>query len=253
LYVLAGSNTYELIRINLPGALPSISALEHYNKNIDLKMNECHFRFDRLTEHLDTINSKNSFVGFIPSHHKGIPQTSSYQTDDFQQLQERFMTIDKSSLINVHMVEPLLPSLTTTTVTMPTQSSKSRPFLLAAYGTDTKSIAIDILRRWIYIYERCKLNDIRIIGYSADCAGKYLKAMRLTNESFSRLPNINLIDIYHNDLFEIDLPHKWKTWFYLRPKQLFLCFQDGIHLAKKIRNRLLSKHAQLFIGKQSVD
>ncbi|CAF1342308.1 unnamed protein product, partial [Didymodactylos carnosus] len=202
LYILAGSNTYEFIRINLPGALPSISTLEQYNKNIDLKMNECQFRFDRLKEHLDTINSKfvflsedcssvvskisydvstDSFVGFIPSLHKGIPQTSSYQTDDFEQLQEWFMTIDKSSLINVHMVEPLLPLLTTTTVTMPPQPSKSRPFLLAAYGTDTKSVAIDILRRWVYIYEQCKLNNIRIIGYSTDCDGKYLKAMRLTN------------------------------------------------------------------------
>ncbi|CAF1082926.1 unnamed protein product [Didymodactylos carnosus] len=157
LHILAGSNTYEFIRINLPGALPSVSTLEQHNKNIDLKMNECQFQFDRLKGHLDTINS--NFV---------------------------FLSEDCSSVVNI---------------------------VRSAYGADTKLVAIDILRRWIYIYEQCKLNDIRIIGYSTDCDSKYLKAVRLTNGFFSRLPNINLIDIYHADLFEIDPPHKWNHGF----------------------------------------
>ncbi|CAF1287092.1 unnamed protein product [Didymodactylos carnosus] len=142
LHILAGSNTYEFIRINLPGALPSVSTLEQHNKNIDLKMNECQFQFDRLKGHLDTINS--NFV---------------------------FLSEDCSSVVNI---------------------------VRSAYGADTKLVAIDILRRWIYIYEQCKLNDIRIIGYSTDC-------------------------------------------------------DNGIHLGTKIRNRLLSKRVQLFMGKQSVD
>jgi hypothetical protein len=34
----------------------------------------------------------------------------------------------------------------------------------------------------------------------------------------------------------------------MRSNQLFLCFQDGIHLATKLRNRLLSKTASLHMG-----
>ena len=45
LHVLAGSNTYEYLRINLPGAIPTITSLQKYNKNTDIILNECQFQF----------------------------------------------------------------------------------------------------------------------------------------------------------------------------------------------------------------
>jgi hypothetical protein len=40
------------------------------------------------------------------------------------------------------------------------------------------------------------------------------------------------------------------SWFFLRPQQLFVCFQDGIHLCGNLRNRLLSSDVCLLIGDQ---
>lgn len=50
-----------------------------------------------------------------------------------------------------------------------------------------------------------------------------------------------------DDIFEVQIPVEW-SWFFLRTKQLFVCFQDPIHIATKLRNRLLSTTAVLTIG-----
>jgi len=46
--ILAGHNAYELIRLNLPGFLPSTTRLKTYNQNINLQLSECEFRFDSI-------------------------------------------------------------------------------------------------------------------------------------------------------------------------------------------------------------
>ena len=54
------------------------------------------------------------------------------------------------------------------------------------------------------------------------------------------------------DVFHVKIPNSWSTWFFLRSKQLFLSFQDATHIATKLRNRLLSKTASLFMGSYRV-
>ena len=44
-------------------------------------------------------------------------------------------------------------------------------YLLSAYGVDNKFAGVDILRRWMYIFERCLDKGVRIIGFST---GKFL-------------------------------------------------------------------------------
>lgn len=46
----------------------------------------------------------------------------------------------------------------------------SKPLLLSAYGTNNKITSVDILRRWIYIFDNCLINGVRIIGFAT---GKY--------------------------------------------------------------------------------
>ncbi|CAF0898057.1 unnamed protein product, partial [Didymodactylos carnosus] len=256
-FTLGGRNAYEFLRINLPGAFPSISALESYDNEFYSKIEECDFRFDALNRYLQSINCKfayssedctgvvskinydvntNSFTGFCPILHNGIPAPRQYQTDNFFQLKEWFSTIAKSTLVNVHMIEPLA-----------TLGTKSSSFLLSAFGTNNKITSISIIRRWIYIYDQCCNSNIRIIGYSTDCDPKYLRAVRLASGYFAQLPNINLVN--KAGVFKLNVP---SSWFYLRPIQLFLFFQDPIHLATKLRNRLLSKKAQLMMGTQHI-
>ena len=67
---------------------------------------------------------------------------------------------------------------------------------------------------------------------------------------FASLPNINLLQ--KNGAFNLTLPKSWSAWFYLRPKQLLVFFQDPIHLVTKLRNRLLSRTATLIMGRYDV-
>ena len=62
LHVLAGTNTYEYLRINLPGALPTITALEKYNQHLDIRLDECHFRFDSMRKVLGSMGAKFIFA-----------------------------------------------------------------------------------------------------------------------------------------------------------------------------------------------
>ncbi|CAF4436375.1 unnamed protein product, partial [Rotaria magnacalcarata] len=59
-----------------------------------------------------------------------------YQTDDFLQLEEWYVTLKKSSLVNIHTVQPIT-------------TKGSPPFLLSSFGTDNKIDAISILFRWL--------------------------------------------------------------------------------------------------------
>ena len=145
-------------------------------------------------------------------------------------------------MINVHLVELLL---TTTNVQI-----HSRPYILAAYGTNNRFTAIDILRRWILLHSKCKDQRIRLVGFATDCDSRYMKAMRLSLGFFARLPNIDLLN-ENNRVLNIHCPQTW-NFFFMRSRQLFLCMQDGVHLATKIRNRLLSKTATMLIGNQYI-
>ncbi|CAM4989175.1 unnamed protein product, partial [Rotaria socialis] len=56
----------------------------------------------------------------------------------------------------------------------------------------------------------------------------------------------------YNDQLDIKVPDKW-SWFFMNQQQIFLFMQDPIHIATKIRNRLLSKLANLKMGDFSID
>lgn len=73
--------------------------------------------------------------------------------------------------------------------------------------------------------------------------------MRLASNFFASLPNFKLDK--HQHVFQIDIPNDW-TWFFLNRNQLFLFFQDPVHIVTKWRNRLLSSTADLCIGNDKI-
>ncbi|CAM2728181.1 unnamed protein product [Rotaria socialis] len=260
LYILGGKLTYEFIRLNIVGALPSLTTLYGIISDTNLKIIEGQFRFDELKHHSDLLNTKfgfvsedctgvvqkitynertNSFVGFSAPLTNGIPYVNHFQTDSFEQLKTWFSTVNKASLLNVHMFQPI-PS---------NHLKSSSPFVLAAYGVNNQCTSIDILKRWSYIYDECCKKQIRVIGFSTDADAKYLSAMRLTSGFFANLTNIKLHE--NDDAFKINIPPHW-TWFFLRSQQLFLFFQDATHVATKWRNRLLASTAHLVLGQQPI-
>ncbi|CAF3629800.1 unnamed protein product [Rotaria sp. Silwood1] len=263
LYIMGGRNTYEYIRLNLPGSVPSITSVDGSITKAGGKIVESEFRYDALSDLQISNNyqlavcsedctgviqkvvydaSTNTFIGFSTSLDHGVPVPQFFQTDSYDQLKEWFENEEKSNLLNVHMLELLTIS-----------KSSSTSFLLGAYGITSKFNSIDVLRRWLWIFERSRISNIRILAFATDCDPKYLRAMRLITGFFAKLPNIPISE--RNDVLEVKLPKNWSSWFFMRTRQLFFCFQDPVHLCTKIRNRLLSQSASMFIGngKISVD
>jgi hypothetical protein len=86
---------------------------------------------------------------------------------------------------------------------------------------------------------------LMLFYFFADCDSRYLSAMRTLSGFFKHTPNMRLH--HRSEAFRIDPPASWR-WFFLRPQQLLLFFQDGTHFATKWRNRILSTKAQITIG-----
>ncbi|CAF1521513.1 unnamed protein product [Rotaria sp. Silwood1] len=105
-------------------------------------------------------SSTNSFIGFTTPIVDGIPLMKHYQADTFDDFKIIYKTNETAPLLNVHMFQSI------STEDDPTNFPK--PVLLSAYGVDNKFTAMDILRRWMYIFERCLDKDVRIIGFSTD-------------------------------------------------------------------------------------
>ena len=74
--------------------------------------------------------------------------------------------------------------------------------------------------------------------------------MRLCTRFFAKLRQMNL---FKSDVdFRVRIPDHW-TWFMMPDQQILLFLQDPIHLATKIRHRLLSSVASMRMGDSEID
>ena len=178
LYILGGKLIYEFIRLNLPGSLLNLTILNKLISNSNSEISESEFRFDHLQKHCENLNvqyvfgsedaigvikkikydsATNTFNGFSTPLDRGIPVKQCYQTDSYDTLKFCFNSIEKSSLLNVHMIQPVQSS---------DQSTIQSPFILSAYGIDNTATATNILHRLWYIFNQCLQRNVRIVGFS---------------------------------------------------------------------------------------
>ncbi|CAF0995805.1 unnamed protein product [Rotaria sordida] len=175
LYVLGGKQTYEFIRLNLYGSIPNLTTLGELIKNSDTAFSEAEFNFESLRQchsqfgfcsedttgiirKVEYDSKTNSFVGFVTPIDHGIPLPKFYQPNTFNELRTIYETNEIASLLNVHMFQSI-----------PTEDNATRiprPLLLSAYGVDNKITAINVLNRWMYIFQHCLDQNVRIIGFS---------------------------------------------------------------------------------------
>ena len=260
LYILGGRNVYEYIRLNLPGSLPGLSTInEILGKDVG-NIEDGIFRYDVLHSNQKssgyqftvffedstavikkiTYNAAtNTFTGFLLPLKHGIPKSHYFQTNSSDQLQEWFNNMEKTRQLNIHMVQPLIKS-----------NPYAAPFLLAAYGISNSFKSVDVLNRWLWMFDKSQQSNVRILSFSTDCDPRYLLSMRLATGFFARYTNTSISD--RNDALEINIPKNWSSWFYMRSRQAFFCFQDGVHLCTKLRNRMLSETASMLIGNEEV-
>ncbi|CAF1276881.1 unnamed protein product [Rotaria sordida] len=258
LYILGGRTSYEFIRINIPAFLPSVQIIQSFIAASDNHLTEALFNFEGAYNYFNSIQStlgfiaedtttvvpkitydttSNTFVGFsLPLDNNGLPIINSYKTDSFTCLEQWYYNVPTAKSLNAFLIQPLS-----------VLSSNKSPYVLAAYGTDNKFISSDVISRWHHIYQQCKAKGIRIVGFSTDCDSRYLHAMRVSLGFFAEF-------VYddHPDLFSIDLPNSW-SWFFMQHKQLYICFQDAVHICTKLRNRLLSETTHLLLGDQLIN
>ncbi|CAF2195097.1 unnamed protein product [Rotaria magnacalcarata] len=226
-YILGGRNCYEFFRLNLSGSLPHISNVEILIRNQEMRMTDSEFRFQLIEEYLrpnkcnyvfiaedatssicriDYDATLNSFIGFSAPLIGGVPQPNFFQTENFEQLELWFNEIDKAKFINLYMLKSLVLSYPR--------------FILAAYGSNKRAKAIEILKRWLFFYHQCLVQDTHVIGFSTDADARFLRAMRLCSRFFATLPNFNIFKyqaIFHKKCQKNGLGFSWKN------NKLFLC------------------------------
>ena len=196
IYILGGRNLFEFIRLNIPGSLPSVTGLRSILKSTKCHFPEGEFQYARLKEFVSSSDCRytfcaedctsvvpnvtydsrsNSFVGFTLPLEGGFPSSGFFSTHAFNELESWHETMDKSSLLNIYTVQALSRD----------DQRSIPPFLLAAYGTNGKYTSSDIVSRWSTVFDQCLSRDIRMLGFSADCDAKNLRAMRESMGFFS--------------------------------------------------------------------
>ncbi|CAF3429507.1 unnamed protein product [Rotaria socialis] len=249
----SGKLTYEFLRLNLPGSLSHLSLLNSLISSSNSRISEGEFRFDQLQKHFDSLNvqyafgsedytgivkrikydsTTNAFTGFPSLLDRGVPIKSYYQTDSFDTLKSWFNSIDKASLLNVHMIQPVQSTY---------NSSIPSPYLLSAYGIDNIATANDILQRWWYIlFNQSLQRNVRIIGFSSDADPKYLRAMRLMSGFLGAIPNFQ---VHQHTLNPGHLVTKWRNRLSSATAELCLVNQPISinHLHDIIENDTYSK------------
>ena len=175
LYILGGKQLYDFVRLNLPGAIPStVTIIDLINKS-NTTLAEAEFKFQSLQQFdsgfgfcsedttgvlrkVEYDSSTNSFVGFSTPVVDGVPSQQRFQADTFNDLQTIFNTNEIARLLNVHMFQSIPEK--DYPVNVP------KPFLLSAYGVDNRFRTMDVLRRWMYMFESCLDVGVRIVGFS---------------------------------------------------------------------------------------
>ena len=264
----AGSLAYELVHKNMPEAFPSLRTVQKEVNKKYCSMVEGEFQFDMLSDHLDAYNAprvisisedgtrvlsrieydeeSDKFIGFVlPVNDKYIPVNDSFcGCASFEDIERIFSTSVKASFAYVYMAQSLSP-------TVP-------PFCLALIGTDNHFDTRAVLSRWNYMIKECSARNIHIISFGSDGDSRLLSAMRLSSKlySYSLSSYSDLITCTTTSTCKplpITFPPTWNSWFAVERLSNISPVQDVVHLAVKLKARLLTYSQLLPLGKYSAE
>lgn len=210
-YIFGGPSLFEFLRLNIPGSVPNLTSVRSMLLSSKHRFIEGEFQYSRFLELVHPLGCKyafcgedstavipkvnydsrsNSFVGFTLPLKNGFPCCQFYSTNSLDELESWHNEVEKSSLLNIHVIQVL---------TSRNQITLS-PFLLSAYGTNNRYNAHDILNRWSRIFDVLMAQNIRILGFSTDGDPKNLRAMRNSMTFFTKDQTIFL---NHPNIFTI--------------------------------------------------
>ena len=255
LAIYCGPMAYNFIASNMPGALPSLRTVHRYIAAEYMPFHEGEFRFDELLDHLNNYDAAkivslgedatrvvsrieydaetDKLIGFVlPCENNGLPVLDSFLATSFETMEAHFKTGSIAKYAFVYMAQPL-------TVGVPA-------FCLACIGTDNKFNADIVLKRWKYIYNELNQRGISLVSVGADGDSRELRAMQVSTQLLSSSQN-TVNSTYIGS--KISIPLEWKTWFAMKQPTSVTCIQDTVHIAVKLKTRLLKPSIILPFGK----
>ena len=257
LFIYAGPLAYEFMQQNMPQALPCLRTVQHIVHSEYKPISEGDFRFDDLLQHIKQYNAPmiisvgedatrviarveydsetDRCVGFVlPLTENSLPIIDSFTAVSFNAIEKMFSDNQIAKYAYVYMAQPL---------------GKSIPvFCLACVGTDNKFTHETVLNRYNYIFEQCKRRGIHVVSFGGDGDSRLMKAMRIASGLITpkegKNPAVDLSFI----LKAPKIPSSWFTWYRIRQPSTLAYVQDVVHVAVKLKCRLLKPSVVLPMG-----
>ena len=255
LFIYAGPLAYEFLQKNLHQALPSLRTVQRIVHTSYDALNEGKFRFDDLAAHIAQYNTTravsigenatriicrveydirtNRCVGFVLPLQNGLPEMDAFLATSFDAIKDMFSKQTPAKYAYVYMAQPL-------DLNIP-------PFCLACFGTSNKFTAEHVLLRWKYIYEECKKINIKVVSFGGDGDSRIMRAMRVSTGLFSRQVNLEQKEALLS-VKTISFPTTWTNWFWMHRPGNIAFVQDTVHIAVKLKCRLLKPSTLLAMG-----
>ena len=256
LFVYSGPIAYNFLHKNMPECLPSLRTVQRLVHTTYTYHMEGVFHFKGLEEHLKLYNATkiisisedatrligrvdydketDKLVGFVlPSNDEGIPLSDSFKAISFDFAQETFLTKEIGKYVLVYMAQPLEENVPA--------------YCLMCSATDNKYNAELITKRWKYIYDECLKWGIQVISFGADGDSKQLRSMKLCTGLVFKKSSVNSKTLLKIST-HIKIPDRWKSWFLLQNPTSIAYVQDTIHLAVKLKARLMKTSIILPFG-----
>ena len=250
LLIYAGPLAYNFLQKNLHQALPSLRTVKRIVHASYDTMNEGEFRFDGLAAHIGkhktvslvTIGKDatriicrveydvrtDRCVGFVLPLQNGLPAIDSFLATSFDAVEKMFTNRTVAKYAYVYMAQPL--------------DQKVLPFCLACFGTDNKFATNHVLSRWQHIAVECSKRNVMVVSFGGDGDSRVMKAMRISTGLFSK--EIKLL----SPLQSIAYPTIWSEWFWMHSLCNIAFVQDTVHIAVKLKCRLLKPSVVLPMG-----
>ena len=116
-------------------------------------------------------------------------------------------------------------------------------FCLACFGTNNKFTAEHVLLRWQRIYKECEKRKIHVISFGGDGDPRIMKAMLVSTGLLS-----NQFQIKLDGAVPLSYPSSWSSWFWMNEPSRIAYVQDVVHIAVKLKCRLLKPSIVLPMG-----
>ena len=238
----------------MPEALPSLRTVRRIVSEEYKPLEEGVFYFDELVHHLHAYKSPllvsigedatrlvrridydpdtNRLVEFVlPCDERGLSICDSFLAVSFECMEENNQP---ATYVFSYMAQPLQTNVLA--------------FCLAVIGSDNKFSAELVLKRWQYIVSECSKCGITVASFGAVGDSRELKAMQVSTGLISSKTSPLLSVSPTNLLKRILIPTEWQSCFAARIPTSVAYVQDIVHVAVKLKSRLIRPTIVLPMG-----